>query len=108
MFAHVKMDFKETQRENIFYSRWLIMNKIYTLIIDGRSCSNIAIQRMVKKIQLTTIPLRNTYKLQWLSEKDETDMNQQVLLSFSNRKFYDKVSCEVVSMEISHLLLGRP
>jgi len=102
------MDFKETQGENIFHLRWLIMNKTCTLIIDGRSFSNIASQRMVKKLQLTTILLCNTYKLQSLSEKDEIDMNQQVLLSFSIGKFYDKVLCDGVSMEISHLLLGRP
>jgi len=34
-------------------------------------------------------------------------VNQQVLVSFFINKFYDKVSCEVVSMASSHLLLGR-
>ena len=35
-------------------------------------------------------------------------MNKQVLVSFSIRRYNDKVLCDVVPMHAGHILLGRP
>ena len=35
-------------------------------------------------------------------------MNKQVLISFSIGKYDDEVLCDVVPMQVGHLLLGRP
>ena len=35
-------------------------------------------------------------------------MNKKVLISFSIGKYEDKVLCDVVPMQVGHLLLGRP
>ena len=48
------------------------------------------------------------YKLQWLSEVGEIIVNKQVLINFSIGKYKDKVLCDVVPMEATHVLLGRP
>ena len=37
----------ETQRENIFHSRCMVMGKICALIVDGVSCSNVASKRLI-------------------------------------------------------------
>ena len=48
------------------------------------------------------------YKFQWLSEEGEIIVNKQVLVAFSIGKYKDEVLCDVVPMEATHILLGRP
>ena len=61
--------------------------------------------RVVEKLGLPTI---SPYKLQWLSEEGEIMVNKQVLLTFSIEKYKDEILCEVVPMEATYVLLGRP
>ena len=48
------------------------------------------------------------YKLQWLNNSGEVKVAKQELVTFSIGKYRDKVLCDVVSMHVGHLLLGRP
>ena len=99
---------EESQRENIFHTRCLINGKVCMVIIDGGSCTNVASARLVSKLNLATKPHPRPYKLQWLSKDGEVQVRQQVEVDVSIGKYNDKVLCDVVPMEASHLLLGRP
>jgi len=57
---------------------------------------------------LSTISHARPYKLQWLSEVGGIIVNKQVLIAFSIDKYKDEVLCDVVPMEVTHILLGRP
>ena len=78
------------------------------MIIDGGSCTNVASTRVVEKLDLPTISYTKPYKLQWLSAEGEIMVNKQVLINFAIAKYKDEVLCDVVPMEATHLLLGRP
>ncbi|XP_027357484.1 uncharacterized protein LOC113866886 [Abrus precatorius] len=99
---------EESQRENIFHTRCLINGKLCMVIIDGGSCTNVASARLVSKLNLVTKPHPRPYRLQWLSEDGEVQVRKQVELDISIGRYNDKVLCDVVPMEASHLLLGRP
>ena len=99
---------EESQRENIFHTRCLINGKVCMVIIDGGSCTNVASARLVSKLNLATKPHPRPYKLQWLSKDGEVQVRQQVEVDVSIGKYNDKVLCDVVPMEATHLLLGRP
>jgi len=98
----------DTQRENIYHTRCLITNKLCSLIIDGGSCTNVASTRVVEKLALRTISHTKPYKLQWLSDEGEIMVNKQVFIKFAIGKYKDEVLCDVVSMEATHVLFGRP
>ena len=49
-----------------------------------------------------------SYKLQWLNDSGEVRVNKQVLISFRIGKHEGEVLCDVVPMQVGHLLLGRP
>jgi len=83
----------QSPRDNIFHTRCYINEKLCSLIVDSGSCTNVASSRLVSKLNLETKPHPRLYKLQWLSEDGE---------------YTDKVLCDVVPMEASHILLGRP
>ncbi|XP_068497751.1 uncharacterized protein [Phaseolus vulgaris] len=108
MLGQVLKPFDESQRENIFHTRCLINDRLCSLIVDGESCANVASTRVVDKLGLSTISHAKPYKLQWLSEVGEIIVNKQVVIAFSIGKYKDEVLYDVVPMEATHILLGRP
>jgi hypothetical protein len=42
-----------------------------------------------------------------LNDGGEVKVNKQVLVAFSISKYYDKVLCDVVLMQVSYMLLGK-
>jgi len=108
MLGTIPKPLDDTQRENIFHTCCLINNKLSSIIIDGGSCANVASTRVVDKLGLPTISHAKPYKLQWLSKEGETMVKKQVLITFAIGKYKDEVLCDVVPMEATHLLLGRP
>jgi len=72
------------------------------------SCANVASTRVVDKFGFSTISHAKPYKLQWLSEVGEIVVNRQVLIALSIGRYKDEVLYDVVPMEATHVLLGRP
>ncbi|KAI9169953.1 hypothetical protein LWI28_020048 [Acer negundo] len=105
--AQAKED-DEVQRDNIFHTRCHVNDKVCSMIIDGGSCTNVASTILVEKLNLTTFKHPKPYKLQWLNDSGEVRVNKQVLVSFSIGRYKDEVTCDVVSMNAGHILLGRP
>ncbi|XP_019434662.1 PREDICTED: uncharacterized protein LOC109341262 [Lupinus angustifolius] len=102
------MEDEESQRENIFHTRCLVAWNICFLIIDGGSCANMVSTTLVSKLNLVTRTHPTPYRLQWLSEVAEMVVNQQAKVPFSIGKYEYSILCDVVVMEASHMLLGRP
>ncbi|KAF7802599.1 Transposon Ty3-G Gag-Pol polyprotein [Senna tora] len=61
----------DLQRENIFYTRCHVKDRVCGLIIDGGSCVNVASKLMVDKLGLRTLKHPRPYKLQWLNESGD-------------------------------------
>ena len=78
------------------------------MIIYGGSCPNVASTTIVEKLGMPTSKHPRPYKLQWLNDSGEVRVNKQALVSFSIGKYKDKFLCDVVPMQVEHLLLGRP
>ncbi|XP_042441344.1 uncharacterized protein LOC122026680 [Zingiber officinale] len=108
LHMQAKEDDDGLQRENIFYTRCHVKDRVCGLIIDGGSCVNVASKLMVNKLGLPTLKHPKPYKLQWLNDSGEMKVTKQVLISFTIGRYTDEVLCDVVPMQASHLLLGRP
>ncbi|RDX73454.1 hypothetical protein CR513_46948, partial [Mucuna pruriens] len=93
----------ENQRENIFHSRCLVMGKLCFIIIDGGSSVNFASLRLVEKLTIPTFSHLKPYKF----ERGELLVDKKVALVFTLGNFEDKVVCDVVPMEATHILLWR-
>ena len=98
----------QSQRTNLFHARCKVQGRLCILIIDGSSCTNIASTYLVERLSLPTLDHPQPYKLHWLDDSSEVLVNKQVYVSFSIGKYHDKVLYDVVPMDMSHLLLGRP
>nr|KYP76821.1 hypothetical protein KK1_021079 [Cajanus cajan] len=98
----------QSQGENLFRSRCKSFKKTCSLIIDSGSCNNFVSQRLVDKLHLTTIAHPKFYKLQWLNKDGPIEVKNQVNVPFSTGTYKDEVLCDVIPMDASHILLGRP
>ncbi|RDY04701.1 hypothetical protein CR513_11571, partial [Mucuna pruriens] len=104
--SHYKGDLLVVRR--LMNSHVSYLDNLCSMIIDGGSCMNVASKRLVKKLALPTFMHQSPYKLQWLSEKGELLVEKQVKVTFTLGWYEYKVTCNMVSMEATHLLLGRP
>ena len=104
----IKAKDDEVQQKNIFHTRCMIDNKLYSMIINGDSCTNVVNIGLVDKLRLKTTKHSRPYGLQWLNNSGDIKVTRQALISFSIRHYYDEVLCNVVPMHASHILLGRP
>ncbi|XP_058202674.1 uncharacterized protein LOC131317120 [Rhododendron vialii] len=97
-------------RSNVFQSTCTIGEKVCRFVIDSGSCENVVSEEAVQKLGLKTEPHPNPYKLAWLKRGNElVKVSKRCLVSFSVGSTYkDQVWCDVVAMDVCHLLLGRP
>jgi ferredoxin len=105
--VQVKEDEINQQRENIFRTRCYVQSKVCGLIIDSGSCVNVCSTTLFSKLNLCTVKHAKPYRLQWLNYSGEVKVTKQVVVPFSIGK-YVEVLCDVVPMQASHILLGRP
>jgi len=78
------------------------------LIIDSGSCVNVCSTTLISKLNLCTVKRAKPYRLQWLNDSGEVKVTKQVVVPFSIGKYVDEVLCNVVPMQASHILVGRP
>ena len=96
-------------RNNVFHTKCTSHGKVWKVIIDSGSFENLMSTKMVQKLGLETIPHPNPYQLCWLQGETEIKVSKRCLVFFSIGKNYkDEVWCDVVPMDVCHLLLGRP
>ena len=100
----------DVQRENKFHTTCKVptSDARCSIIIDGGSCTNIASTMMVDKLNLSTIKHPRPYTLQWLNDGEGIQVTKQAMVAFSVKNYHDEILCDVVPMQASHILLGRP
>ncbi|XP_057852864.2 uncharacterized protein LOC131063114 [Cryptomeria japonica] len=63
---------------------------------------------MVETLKLNRIPHQNPYKISWFNKGQQVHVNEKALVEFNMGPYKDKVLCDIVPMNVCHLLLGRP
>lgn len=77
------------------------------MIIDRYMCTNFASTIIMEKLILKTLQHLRPYRLPWKNDCGEVKINKQILVLFSIRRYKDIVLCDVVPIEICHILLGQ-
>ncbi|XP_057451853.1 uncharacterized protein LOC130743636 [Lotus japonicus] len=100
---------EESQRKNLFRSHCSVKNKVCNLIVDNGSTENLVSQKLVEYLKLTTEPHEKPYTLGWVSKGPHVKVSQTCKVPISIGKHYrEEVLCDVLSMDVCHILLGRP
>lgn len=103
------IDIEHTQRHSLFKTQCTINKRVCEMIVDNGNCENILSKALVKILELTTMKHPHPYKVGLIKHRTELTVNEVYQVTFSIRKHYqDKVTCDVLKINVCHLLLGRP
>jgi hypothetical protein len=78
------------------------------VIIDSGSTDNLVSIEMVEKLELKTTTHPNPYKVSWLQKGHHVMVSEQCLIEFKIGGYRDEIMCDVIPIDVCHVLLGRP
>jgi hypothetical protein len=97
-----------SQRTRLFRTTCKTKDRVYKVIVDSGSTDNIVSTEMVEKLKLETTNHPSPYKVSWLQKGHQVSVTKQCLVEFKIGGYNDKILCDVIPMDVCHLLLGRP
>lgn len=96
------------QRKSLFKTMCKAKGKCCKLVIDSGSTDNLVSQEMVDKLGLKKIKHPTPYRVSWLQKGHQLLVNEQSEVEFQIGKYKDKVLCDIMPMDVCHILLGCP
>eukprot|EP00253_Pinus_taeda_P030633 PITA_30633 len=96
------------QRKALFRTVCKSQGKCCKLIIDNGSTDNLVVVEMVEKLGLKKLKHPTPYKVSWLQKGHQLLVDEQCEVEFQIGRYKDKILCNVMPMDVCHLLLGRP
>ena len=91
----------------IFHTVILSGDKKYKLVIDGGSSMNVVSKDVVKLLNLKVEPHPNPFRVAWVNYHT-LHVTQRCLVSIQMGDYKDEIYCDVLPMDVVHVLLGRP
>lgn len=79
-----------------------------SLIVNGGTCVNATSEDMVAELKLPTTVHPKPYQLQWVNDRAFVKVVKKVKVSIKIGMYEDELVCDVVRMQATHILLGRP
>jgi hypothetical protein len=96
------------QGNRLFRAAYKTKDRVCKVIVDSGSTDNLISTEMVEKMELETTDHPSPYKVLWLQKGHQVTVTKQCLVEFKIVGYNDKILCDVISMDVCHLLLGRP
>jgi len=101
-------DEEKIQRKNLFHMFLQVKDCRVLTIIDSGSCSNLVSSDLIKWFGLPTHSIPQPYYLEWFNTSGKTKVTKSARIHFSVGFYHDYADFDVVPMQSSSLLLGRP
>jgi hypothetical protein len=98
----------QVKRNNLFKTTCKTKDRVCKVIIDNGITDNLVSTEMVEKLELETIVHLNSYKVSWLQKGHQVMVTKQCLVEFKIGVYRYEILCDVISMDVCHILLGRP
>jgi hypothetical protein len=97
-----------TQRCRLFRTTCKTQGWKCKVIVDSGSTDNLVSTEMVEKLELQTHRHPSPYKVSWLQKGHQVRVTRQCLVEFKMGEYRDAILCDVIPMDVCHVLLGRP
>jgi hypothetical protein len=96
------------QRNRIFRTTCKTKDRKCQVIMDSGSTDNLVSTEMVEKLELETTDHPSPYKVSWLQKGHQVNVTKQCLVDIKIGRYNDRILCDVIPMDVCHVLLGRP
>jgi hypothetical protein len=77
-------------------------------IVERNSTYTLVSTEMVENLEMETIVHPSPYRVSWLQKGHKVNVTKQCLDEFKIGGYKDEILCDVIPMDVCHLLLGRP
>ena len=78
------------------------------MIIDGGSTNNLVSTKVIEKLNLQKTRHPIPYKVSWLQNGHQLLVSEQCEIELIIGNYKDTILCDVIPMDVYHILLGRP
>eukprot|EP00253_Pinus_taeda_P023280 PITA_23280 len=78
------------------------------MIIDSGNTDNLVSVEMVEKLGLKRLKHPTPYRVSWLQKGHQLLVDEQSEVEFQIGRYKDKIICDIMPMDVCHILLGRP
>eukprot|EP00253_Pinus_taeda_P002573 PITA_02573 len=99
---------EQTQWKARFRTICKSRGKCCRIIIDNESTDNLVSTEMVEKIGLKCLKHPSPYRVSWLQKGHQLLVDEQSEVEFQISRYKDKIICNIMPMDVCHILLGRP
>ena len=101
------VDNNHWKRTSIFHTVIQSGDRKCKLVIDGGSSMNVVSKDAVKLLNLKVEPHPNPFRVAWVNDHT-LPVTQRCPVSIQMGDYKDEIYCEVLPMDVAHVLLGRP
>ncbi|KAF7839637.1 putative mitochondrial protein [Senna tora] len=95
------------KRTSIFHTFVKCGNKVCKLVVDGGSSRNVVSTSGVARLGLKTEPHPEPFRVAWV-DKTSLPVTRQCRVPIQLGEYQEDVLCDVLPMDVAHVLLGRP
>eukprot|EP00253_Pinus_taeda_P034934 PITA_34934 len=99
---------EQTQRKALFRTICKSQGKCCKMIIDNGSTDNLVSTEMVENLGLKHLKHPSPYRVSWLQKGHQLLVDEQSEVEFQIGRYKDKIICDIMPMDVCHILLGRP
>jgi hypothetical protein len=94
--------------ERLFHSQMWVKGAPIHFIVDNDSQKNLILAKVIKRLNLPMTPHPHPYTIDWLRQGRDLCFIQQFHLPYNIKPFKDEVMCDIDSLEVCDVLLGKP
>ena len=98
----------EPRQRSLFCTRCKCKDKCCDVIIDGGSTNNLVSEEMVSKLKLKIEKKPQPYQISWVKDDHKVWVSEKCLVKLKIGSYHDEFLCDIIPMDVFHLLLGRP
>eukprot|EP00253_Pinus_taeda_P026745 PITA_26745 len=99
---------EQTQRKALFRTIFKSQGKCCKMIIDSGSTDNLVSTEMVENLGLKRLKHPSPCSVSWLQKGHQLLVDEQSEVEFQIGRYKDKIICDIMPMDVCHILLGRP
>eukprot|EP00253_Pinus_taeda_P008213 PITA_08213 len=106
--SRVRIWHNQRKQQRLLKKQRMLQRREKLSCCTSGSTDNLVSTEMVEKLELKRSKHPNPYRVSWLQKGHQLLVDEQSEVEFQIGRYKDKVVCDIMPMDVCHILLGRP